>query len=260
VSKRLLVISAHSADFVWRAAGAIATVVENGGTAHVVALSYGERGESGELWKEEGQTKRGEGDPSREATAASRSGRLVPRPRRLPARRRPRCRRSSDRRDPCARAAARAHTRGTGPVQPRPRCRVRGDRAGAPARKRCRRRELLRDDRAARAAALRAASARAVRLRADDVSRHHGRLGAEGGRHGGDGSAAVPPAVLLRARGAPGESRPPHLRPQRRPLRRGVPARDPHRRRCAGGLRDAADSASPPCTRLPAAPASSTSR
>jgi 4-oxalomesaconate hydratase len=49
-------VGAHSADFVWRAAGAIASVVENGGAAHVVALSYGERGESGELWKEPGQT------------------------------------------------------------------------------------------------------------------------------------------------------------------------------------------------------------
>ena len=56
MSRSLLVVSAHSADFVWRAAGAIATVVEAGGTAHVVALSYGERGESGELWKEPGQT------------------------------------------------------------------------------------------------------------------------------------------------------------------------------------------------------------
>ena len=54
--KRLLVVSAHSADFVWRAAGAIATVVEGGGEAHVVSLSYGERGESGELWKEPDQT------------------------------------------------------------------------------------------------------------------------------------------------------------------------------------------------------------
>jgi len=56
VPKRLLVISAHSADFVWRAAGAIATVVADGGDAEVVSLSYGERGESGELWKEAGQT------------------------------------------------------------------------------------------------------------------------------------------------------------------------------------------------------------
>jgi 4-oxalomesaconate hydratase len=55
-SIRLLVVSAHAADFVWRAAGAIATVTQNGGTARVVALSYGERGESGELWKEPGQT------------------------------------------------------------------------------------------------------------------------------------------------------------------------------------------------------------
>lgn len=54
---RLLVVSAHAADFVWRAAGAIATVTaKNSGTARVVALSYGERGESGELWKDPGQT------------------------------------------------------------------------------------------------------------------------------------------------------------------------------------------------------------
>jgi 4-oxalomesaconate hydratase len=50
------VIGAHSADFVWRAGGAVAVAVRNGGTAEVIALSYGERGESGELWKEQGQT------------------------------------------------------------------------------------------------------------------------------------------------------------------------------------------------------------
>ena len=54
--KNLLVVSAHSADFVWRAAGAIASMVDAGGEAHVIALSYGERGESGELWKWPGQT------------------------------------------------------------------------------------------------------------------------------------------------------------------------------------------------------------
>ena len=53
---RLVVVSAHSADFVWRAAGAIATVTANGGSATVVSLSFGERGESGELWKIPGQT------------------------------------------------------------------------------------------------------------------------------------------------------------------------------------------------------------
>lgn len=55
-SQRLLVVGAHSADFVWRSAGAIATHTAAGGEAKVVALSYGERGESGELWKEPGQT------------------------------------------------------------------------------------------------------------------------------------------------------------------------------------------------------------
>jgi 4-oxalomesaconate hydratase len=52
----MMVIGAHSADFVWRAGGAIAVCCSNGGAASVIALSYGERGESGELWKEEGQT------------------------------------------------------------------------------------------------------------------------------------------------------------------------------------------------------------
>jgi 4-oxalomesaconate hydratase len=56
VSRRIQVIGAHSADFVWRAGGAIAKTVELGGEAEVIALSYGERGESGELWKVEGQT------------------------------------------------------------------------------------------------------------------------------------------------------------------------------------------------------------
>ncbi|MFG1706536.1 PIG-L deacetylase family protein [Nonomuraea sp. M3C6] len=54
--RRMLVVGAHSADFVWRAAGAIARHTSRGGEALVVALSYGERGESGELWKQPGQT------------------------------------------------------------------------------------------------------------------------------------------------------------------------------------------------------------
>jgi 4-oxalomesaconate hydratase len=56
MSRRMLVIGAHSADFVWRAGGAIAVTTAGGGEARVVALSYGERGESGELWSEPGQT------------------------------------------------------------------------------------------------------------------------------------------------------------------------------------------------------------
>ena len=54
--RRVQVIGAHSADFVWRAGGAVAKAVSLGGEAEVIALSYGERGESGELWKQEGQT------------------------------------------------------------------------------------------------------------------------------------------------------------------------------------------------------------
>jgi 4-oxalomesaconate hydratase len=52
----LLAIGAHAADFLWRAGGALAVAAEGGAKASVIALSYGERGESGELWKEEGQT------------------------------------------------------------------------------------------------------------------------------------------------------------------------------------------------------------
>jgi 4-oxalomesaconate hydratase len=51
--QRLLIIGAHSADFVWRAGGAAAVCTSAGGTAKVIALSYGERGESGELWKDQ---------------------------------------------------------------------------------------------------------------------------------------------------------------------------------------------------------------
>jgi 4-oxalomesaconate hydratase len=54
--RRLLFVGAHAADFVWRAAGTIATITSGGGSAVCVALSFGERGESGDLWKEPGQT------------------------------------------------------------------------------------------------------------------------------------------------------------------------------------------------------------
>ena len=56
MSRRALVIGAHSADFVWRTGGSVALTTARGGDARVIALSYGERGESGELWKEQGQT------------------------------------------------------------------------------------------------------------------------------------------------------------------------------------------------------------
>jgi len=54
--KTALVVSAHAADFVWRCAGAIALHVEKGYRVTVLCLSYGERGESAKLWKQEGMT------------------------------------------------------------------------------------------------------------------------------------------------------------------------------------------------------------
>ncbi|GAC1575239.1 MAG: PIG-L family deacetylase [Candidatus Dormibacteria bacterium] len=46
-----LVVSAHAADFVWRAGGAIALAAERGEKVHIVCLSYGERGESASAWR-----------------------------------------------------------------------------------------------------------------------------------------------------------------------------------------------------------------
>lgn len=54
--KTALVISAHAADFVWRCGGAIAVHAELGYAVTVVCLSFGERGESAKLWKQEGMT------------------------------------------------------------------------------------------------------------------------------------------------------------------------------------------------------------
>jgi 4-oxalomesaconate hydratase len=51
-----LVISAHSADFVWRAGGAIALHAARGMQVTVVCLSFGERGESAKLWRQGGMT------------------------------------------------------------------------------------------------------------------------------------------------------------------------------------------------------------
>jgi 4-oxalomesaconate hydratase len=46
-----LVISAHAADFVWRAGGAIALATSRGERVRVLCLSYGERGESASAWR-----------------------------------------------------------------------------------------------------------------------------------------------------------------------------------------------------------------
>jgi len=56
MAKTALVISAHSADFVWRCGGAIALHESKGYEVTVICLSYGERGESAKLWKNPGMT------------------------------------------------------------------------------------------------------------------------------------------------------------------------------------------------------------
>lgn len=55
-SVNLLVVSAHSADFVWRGGGTIAKYIKHGANVSLVILSYGARGESNYLWNTEGQT------------------------------------------------------------------------------------------------------------------------------------------------------------------------------------------------------------
>lgn len=54
--KKMLVVSAHAADYVWRSGGTIAKYIKNGAEVHVVVLSFGIRGESNDLWKTEGST------------------------------------------------------------------------------------------------------------------------------------------------------------------------------------------------------------
>jgi 4-oxalomesaconate hydratase len=54
--KTALVVSAHVADFVWRAGGAVALYAKRGYRVKVVCLAFGERGESAKLWREPGMT------------------------------------------------------------------------------------------------------------------------------------------------------------------------------------------------------------
>jgi 4-oxalomesaconate hydratase len=70
--KTALVVSAHSADFVWRAGGAIALHAERGYAVTVICLSYGERGESAKLWRQGGMTlERVKAERQKEAEAAA---------------------------------------------------------------------------------------------------------------------------------------------------------------------------------------------
>lgn len=54
--KTVLVVSAHAADFVWRAGGVIALYVSRNYKVRILCLSYGERGESQGAWKQPGMT------------------------------------------------------------------------------------------------------------------------------------------------------------------------------------------------------------
>jgi 4-oxalomesaconate hydratase len=54
--KSILVFSAHAADFVWRAGGAMALYASRGYRVRILCLSFGERGESQGAWKEPGMT------------------------------------------------------------------------------------------------------------------------------------------------------------------------------------------------------------
>ena len=55
--EKLMVVSAHAADWVWRCSGTIAKYKNMGAEVCVVCLTHGERGESGALWKKEGANK-----------------------------------------------------------------------------------------------------------------------------------------------------------------------------------------------------------
>jgi len=56
MNEKLLVVSAHVGDFVWRSGGTIAKYVKLGAQVDVVVLTYGARGESGAFYKKTGGT------------------------------------------------------------------------------------------------------------------------------------------------------------------------------------------------------------
>jgi 4-oxalomesaconate hydratase len=55
-TKSVLVFSAHAADFVWRAGGAIALYTSRGCRVRILCLSFGERGESQGAWAQPDMT------------------------------------------------------------------------------------------------------------------------------------------------------------------------------------------------------------
>ena len=55
-AKSMVVIAAHTGDYVWRCAGAIALHVKLGWRVSVICLSYGERGEAAKLYTDPAMT------------------------------------------------------------------------------------------------------------------------------------------------------------------------------------------------------------
>lgn len=55
-AKTGIAVGAHSADFIWRAGGAIALHARQGWQITVVCLTFGEKGESQKLWKDPAMT------------------------------------------------------------------------------------------------------------------------------------------------------------------------------------------------------------
>jgi len=53
---KMIVFSAHAADYVWRSGGTIAKYIDEGAEVKVVVLTFGIRGESNGIWKKGGQT------------------------------------------------------------------------------------------------------------------------------------------------------------------------------------------------------------
>lgn len=54
MNQKMLVVSAHAGDFIWRSAGTIAKYAKTGAQICVVVLTNGVRGESGSYWKNGG--------------------------------------------------------------------------------------------------------------------------------------------------------------------------------------------------------------
>lgn len=54
ISDKILVVSAHAMDYLWRCGGTIARYAGEGCQVKVVDLTYGENGESNPIWKKTG--------------------------------------------------------------------------------------------------------------------------------------------------------------------------------------------------------------